>query len=136
MSANQFKVLLVDDSEAINEMNRYFFEQSVENIEIVIAKNGKEALTIIKNKDNLKLPDLVMLDLKMPVLDGFEFLTQLEELDLLKKENLNVILLTTSMNPEDAERIKKYSFVRNYLVKPLSMRQVSYIVTTHLNTVA
>lgn len=128
-------ILLIDDSEAINEMNAYFFNQAIADVEIITAKNGKEALAILENPDNKKLPDLVLLDLKMPVFDGYEFLEYLSSVEFAYKDQLNVILLTTSMNPEDKKRISKFSFVTNYLVKPLSMKQVGSLVSTYLTTV-
>ena len=60
MIDSKTKILLIDDSEAINEMNSYFFRQNIENVEILTAKNGKEALAIIENPDSEKLPDLVL----------------------------------------------------------------------------
>tara|TARA_B110000503_G_scaffold130331_1_gene203597 strand:+ start:3525 stop:3863 length:339 start_codon:yes stop_codon:yes gene_type:complete len=89
------------------------------NVEIETAKNGKEALAIIENPDS-KLPDLILLDLKMPVFDGYEFLEYLNSIEFTHKDHLNVILLTTSMNPEDKTRILKFKFVSSYLIKPLS----------------
>lgn len=126
------KVLLVDDSEAINVMNSYFFRKCSSDLEIVVARNGKEALAVLEHPDHSILPDLVILDLKMPVLDGLEVLEYLDSVEFDFQGSLKIILLSTSMNPDDAKRIQKYPFVINYLVKPLSMVQVSSIVETHL----
>lgn len=126
------KVLLVDDSEAINVMNSYFFRKCSSDLEIVVARNGKEALAILEHPDHSMLPDLVILDLKMPVLDGFEVLAYLNSVEFDFQGSLKIILLSTSMNPDDANQIEKYPFVINYLVKPLTMSQVFSIVSTHL----
>jgi CheY-like chemotaxis protein len=126
------KVLLVDDSEAINVMNSYFFRKCSSDLEIVVARNGKEALAILERPDHLLLPDLVILDLKMPVLDGLEVLEYLDSAEFNFQDSLKIILLSTSMNPEDTRRIEKYPFVINYLVKPLSLDQVNLIVSNHL----
>ena len=132
MINSKVKILLIDDSDAINEMNAYFFRKCLINVEIQIAKNGKEALAIIENPDNSELPDLILLDLKMPVFNGFEFLEYLNSIEFSYKDQLNVILLTTSMNPDDKKRIEEFPFVSNYLIKPLSIKQVENIVSTHL----
>jgi CheY-like chemotaxis protein len=126
------KVLLVDDSEAINVMNSYFFRKCSSDLEIVVARNGKEALAVLEHPDHSILPDLVILDLKMPVLDGLEVLEYLNSVEFDFQGSLKIILLSTSMNPDDAKQIEKYPFVINYLVKPLSMNQVVSIVSTHL----
>ncbi|MFT6167535.1 MAG: CheY-like chemotaxis protein [Vicingaceae bacterium] len=127
------KILLIDDSQAINEMNAYFFRKSMNNVEIETAKNGKEALAIIENPDS-KLPDLILLDLKMPVFDGYEFLEYLNSIEFTYKDHLNVILLTTSMNPEDKTRILKFKFVSNYLIKPLTIDKANNIVLGYQKT--
>tara|TARA_B110001469_G_C9596751_1_gene296331 strand:- start:400 stop:795 length:396 start_codon:yes stop_codon:yes gene_type:complete len=126
------KVLLVDDSEAINVMNSYFFRKCSSDLEIVVARNGKEALAILEHPDHSLLPDLVILDLKMPVLDGLEVLEHLDSAEFNFQGSLKIILLSTSMNPEDTRRIEKYPFVISYFVKPLSMAQVNLIVSNHL----
>ena len=125
------RILLIDDSQAINEMNSYFFKKSLKDIEIETAKNGKEALAVIENPDK-KLPDLILLDLKMPVFDGYDFLEYLNSIEFNYKDQLNVVLLTTSMNPEDKRRISEFKFVSNYLIKPLSISQANEIVTYYM----
>jgi len=126
------EILLIDDSESINEMNSYFFRQILHDVEIITAKNGKEGLAILENPDRLKLPDLVFCDLKMPVFDGYEFLNYINSKEFTFKDELKVVLLTTSMNQDDKERIREFSFVSNYMIKPLSMKLVNHIVSTHL----
>ena len=126
------KVLLVDDSEAINVMNSYFFRKCSSDLEIVVARNGREALAILEHPDHSILPDLVILDLKMPVLDGLEVLEYLNSVEFDFQDSLKIILLSTSMNPDDAKQIEKYPFVKKYLVKPLSMSHVVSIVSAYL----
>lgn len=134
MSNNKVKLLLVDDSSSINEMNKYFFEKSLPGVMIQTSRNGQEALNYLGTIGEEENPDLIVLDLKMPVVDGLEFLETLritrseEELDRTK-----VILLSTSMNPEDKRKVKQYSFVVEYFVKPLSIYQVKSIVEEYLS---
>ena len=132
MTSENFKILLIDDSDAINEMNAYFFKECMDDVEIVTAKNGKDALAILENPDSIKTPDLVLLDLKMPVFDGYEFLEYLSVIESSVQDQLKVVLLTTSMNPKDKERISKFPIVLDYLAKPLTMNKVSELVNTYL----
>lgn len=136
MTSKNFKILLIDDSDAINEMNAYFFRESIDDVEILTAKNGKDALAIIENPDSNELPDLVLLDLKMPVFDGYEFLEYLSSIEFSYQDQLKVVLLTTSMNPKDKERISKFPIVLDYLVKPLTMNKVSELVNAYLKAQA
>lgn len=126
-----FKVLLIDDSEAINEMNRYFFNKSNPDIEVNSKMDGQKALSYLTEVEQEEFPDLILLDLRMPLLDGFEFLTKMQDEYNSIYQKLNVVLLTTSMNPEDEKRIRKFNCVSNYMIKPLSLRQVSYLLATN-----
>jgi CheY-like chemotaxis protein len=87
MSDNQKKkIMLVDDDNAIRQL--YVFELSTRNFEVVEAKDGKEALTKVRQEK----PDLILLDMVMPEMDGLGFLTELkQDLDL---KNVPVIMLT------------------------------------------
>ncbi|MDH3682001.1 MAG: response regulator [Acidimicrobiia bacterium] len=95
------KVLLVEDEEADAELTRRALDHASLDVELAVAKNGAEAVQAIRTYG----PDsvhLVLLDLKMPVFDGHQFLEQVgEEFDL---DDLNIMVLTTSTNETDRER--------------------------------
>ena len=112
------KVLLVDDSEATNHLNKYLLQKLNICEEIVIATNGKKALDYVQQ--NLEsLPDLILLDINMPVMDGFEFLDAIKPFEKKLNETVIIVLLTTSMINKDREKAKQYSYVRDYVIKPL-----------------
>lgn len=130
----KYSVMLIDDSDAINEMNKYFFQKCNSEVDINAYTNGAEALEKLQGVDLKNFPDLILLDLKMPVLDGFEFLEKVK-LELPNVyDRMKVILLTTSMNKEDETKMRQFECVQDYLVKPLTFRQVSYMVATQLST--
>lgn len=93
-----------------------------------IFKNGKEAYDELSHhiKYNEELPDLILLDLNMPIMDGWEFLEVFSELKYEKQ--ISVIILTSSINPEDAERAKSYKVVKDFLSKPLTMDKLDSIL--------
>lgn len=95
------KVLLVEDQPADIELTRRAFELADIDVDLTVAKNGAEALMALRTY-GLSSTDLVLLDLKMPVLDGHEFLEEVgAEFDM---EQLNVVVLTTSSSDADRER--------------------------------
>ncbi|HYG04342.1 MAG TPA: response regulator, partial [Chryseosolibacter sp.] len=95
-----------------------------------VAKNGEEAieyLSGIKSAD--ARPDVVLLDLNMPKMNGIEFLTKIREWDQWK--TLKIFILTTSEEKEDREQTKKLG-VSGYIVKPLKLNNPSSIDSFNL----
>ena len=94
----------------------------------LVFHNGKEAY------DNLraiilageKLPDLILLDLNMPIWDGWHFLDEFTQIPIEKPVTLYIV--TSSIDPEDTERAKSYEIVSNYLVKPIKMDDLKKIM--------
>ncbi|GLB53463.1 response regulator [Neptunitalea chrysea] len=82
-------------------------------------KNGEIALGHLKNeyKAGADLPDLILLDINMPVMDGWQFLDALRSLNF---PNLTIYLLTSSVDPADITRAKTYKMLSGYLTKPLT----------------
>jgi CheY-like chemotaxis protein len=122
------KILLVDDDAAANYLSKELLESLHAAKEIEIAENVLRALKMISQED---CPDIVFLDIKMPGLDGFDFLDKLKKLTLSK--NVKIVMLTSSLRPEDKLRAFSYKAVVDYLEKPLTPEKVQMIATTFLN---
>lgn len=95
----------------------------------LIFHNGKEALdrlsAIINNGENL--PELILLDLNMPVMDGWEFLDEFTKIPAPQK--ITIYIVTSSIDPADVERAKQYDDVNNYLVKPVTVNTLKEILS-------
>ncbi len=87
----------------------------------MIFHNGKEALTNLKSiiSAGEKLPDIMLLDLNMPIMDGWQFLEEFTKIKTDKK--ITIYIITSSVDPADVERAKEYESVTNYLVKPITL---------------
>lgn len=92
--------------------------------------NGQEALNYIKEniETNRELPDLILLDINMPVMDGWEFLEEISQIE--KVQNIPVVMLTSSIDSEDEERSKTFKNVIGYYYKPLSKDNLNKIMMT------
>jgi CheY-like chemotaxis protein len=121
---NRHSVLLVDDSEVDNLINERIIKNSGVDIDVHVTVNGEEALRFIKkilsNKNHDLLPDYIFLDINMPVMDGFEFLNEIEQIDKAAVERCKVIILTSSENPEDLKKAQTYKSVFSFVTKPLN----------------
>ncbi|OGU30183.1 MAG: hypothetical protein A2057_05810 [Ignavibacteria bacterium GWA2_35_9] len=115
-------VMLVDDDHNDN----FFHEREIKKTNptiIVIKKNtGLEALEYLQSKkENIDmLPDLIFLDINMPGMNGWDFLQEYERLDKELQSRVIIIMLTTSDNDDDVARAKAWSFVSDYITKPLT----------------
>jgi len=114
-------ILLVDDDSINNFINRKLLEKMDVAEEIKIVNNGEEGIKCLYDhcfKTKMS-PELILLDINMPVMDGFEFINTFNELQFQNKNEVTIAVLTTSSNPKDRDKMEKLG-VRNYLSKPLT----------------
>lgn len=125
--------LLVDDDEATNFINELLIEELNFTEKLLTAQNGKEALDLIRElcrKEAGLLPELILLDINMPVMDGFDFLDAFQALDCPDKKNTRIVMLTTSLHRKDIEKVKDAG-VAGFLNKPLTIAALEEILRTH-----
>jgi CheY-like chemotaxis protein len=127
MATDQFKynsVMLIDDNEIDNLINQKMIESASLSKHIFSHTGAKSAIEFLRNvekvKDTTMLPDMIFLDIDMPLMDGFQFLEEFEKLTEKTKKHCRIVMLTSSINPQDVNRAKKYPYVQQYLNKPLT----------------
>ncbi len=98
-----------------------------------IYNNGAEALTglrdIIKSGNNI--PDLILLDLNMPIMDGWQFLDEFVKIENSKKITLYIV--SSSIDPADTQKAKEYEQITDFILKPITKDALTEIVNT-INT--
>ncbi|MDO1451338.1 response regulator [Rhodocytophaga aerolata] len=125
-------ILLVDDDKATNFANRLLLEDMDVTEKIMVALNGKEAIEIIgKACLTGSCPELILLDVNMPVMNGFEFLEAYSKLDIAQKQSVVILMLTTSLNPKDVDRLKQAP-IQGFLNKPLTEQMVSELLQKYI----
>lgn len=96
--------------------------------EITNAMNGEEAITFINSITNEdKKPQLIFLDLNMPVMGGWEFLDLFNDSNYYHLNNTKVIILTSTIDPEDIKKSKTYPNVIEFLSKPITVEMLNYL---------
>ncbi len=123
-------ILLVDDSRATNFIHEIVIRET-ELVEVIsIVENGLEALEYLQDDSNMR-PDLILLDINMPKMNGWEFLEKYEILDKHLKAEVILVMLTTSMNPRDESRASRFSEVSGFENKSLSKDKFKGIVAKY-----
>lgn len=121
-------ILLVDDDEITNFINLNLLEDMQIASRIEITTNGKEALQFLEdNFQEVSCPELILLDINMPMLDGFEFLEQFHKLELKDKDRTKMVALTTSNNPKDIKKLQNYG-VNDLINKPLTKEKLEKLI--------
>ena len=124
---------LVDNDQTANHLNQLLLKCLGVADELLTATNGQEALNLLLAHCQ-DAPDgravLVPLDVKMPVMDGSAFLEAHENLFLLQKQAITIVMLTTLLHPLDVDRAKKLN-TAGFLNKPLTEERVNEVLGTH-----
>ena len=113
-------LLIEDDMIEVMKLNRVIASLQLDH-KIIEANNGEEALAILDQKD--KKPDIILLDLNMPKLNGIDFLSILKNNEVFKK--IPAIVLTTSSNSKDVLECYKIG-IAGYILKPLKYEEYVY----------
>jgi two-component SAPR family response regulator len=128
---NYHKVLIVDDS----RIDRFLAEKIISKHsfaeEIVSVDSAKGALDYLTNytEDDQALPDLIFLDINMPEMNGFEFLEKYKELPENIKRKCIIIMLSSSLHPEDKEFALQSPYVCQFLNKPLTKQKLEDVAS-------
>jgi CheY-like chemotaxis protein len=127
-------ILLVDDDKITNFLNQLLLNDLGIAQQVLTAENGQDALHIIQEQcKNDSCPALILLDVNMPVMNGFEFLEAYEALDFANKQSIIVIMLTTSLHPRDVKRLTGMP-IQGFLNKPLTKAMVEELIQKHFST--
>lgn len=123
MNAYKYKnVLLIDDNHIDNLINRKILDNANYAENITVIDSPREAFDFVREslETGENIPEVIFLDLRMPVMSGFEFLKSLIELPNLKPDLFKIFVLSSSLDPKDIKRIKENHLVSRFIGKPLT----------------
>lgn len=119
------KLLIVDDDKVSTHITTWVANKSGIFEDVRSVSNGREALDIFQLVNNNKLAalDFILLDLDMPVMNGFAFIESIRGLTFPNKNNMSIIVLTSSAKPADIQRARSLA-IEHYLLKPLKLNDL------------
>ena len=130
MYKTKANVLLIDDDSIYQFVACKTLEATGFSNKIKVCSNGEEAFRFLEAnmKNAEELPDVILLDVNMPVMNGWQFLDIYQPLIPGFAKDIQVFLVTSSINDEDREFSKRYTCVQDYIVKPLAKEKIAQIL--------
>ncbi|MBP9925176.1 MAG: response regulator [Cyclobacteriaceae bacterium] len=115
-------VLLVDDNDTDNFISKRIIEITKFAKRVEVKSSGKGALDYLKEHQNNSenIPNIIFLDINMPIVDGFVFLYEFEKFNELVRSKCKVIILSSSDNKRDIDKIVNNNHVIKFITKPLT----------------
>ena len=122
MNINKSVVCLIDDDEVYQFIFRRQVEISNLASQVVVFSNGQKGFDyLLKSlKTSAAFPKYIFLDINMPIMDGWQFLEEFSALESTITQNVQIYLVTSSIDERDIEKANKFINVKEYLVKPIS----------------
>ncbi|MFB6457342.1 response regulator [Chitinophaga sp. Hz27] len=122
-------IFIVDDDPIHQQIAKIMIERQGISNNIRVFSDAQEVLDYFRENTNNPdaLPDLILLDLNMPVMDGWEFLDEYAGFQTALPKSVKIFVLTSSIDEKDKERVRSYKFVSGYLTKPLSKEIISHL---------
>jgi len=126
MTPNKLTCIIDDDTVYVNLVKKLIQLKKLCE-KVLVFENGKEALEFFKKANDM--PDLILLDINMPVMNGWEFLEEFNPINKKSKKEPSLYVVSSSINPIDSKKAKSIECVRDYISKPISMKSFEKLFT-------
>lgn len=122
---------IIDDDDIYLNLIKRVIETKKLCENLIIFKNGKQSLdyfeSLLQNLNEGEVPDIILIDLNMPIMDGWEFVEQFTKIKNRFNKLITLYIVSSSINPADIDRAKSLNSIKDYLVKPIVINQLETI---------
>lgn len=126
MEFGSIHICLIDDDEIQNFINEKIIQRFIPSSQVTKFLNGQAAIDDIKS-GKLK-PDVILLDINMPMMNGWDFMDIVEGEQLLAGKQTKIYILSSSKDPSDIEKMKEYSSLLGFFHKPLTQTNLQSLI--------
>ncbi|RCW92790.1 response regulator [Winogradskyella arenosi] len=127
---NHFNICVIDDDDIYQFTITKILSSIKMNKKILLFSDGEEALDFMI--DNLysdsELPDVIFLDINMPIMDGFQFMEEYVKLKPKLNKEITIYMVSSSVDPVDIAKAKSISDISDYIIKPIKVKQLKAIM--------
>lgn len=112
---------IIDDDAIFIYGTKKIMEKIDFSDEIIVFNNGQEAMEGLKllAAQGKELPNVIFLDINMPIMDGWEFLEDFVKIPNNNRQNVTIYIISSSIDPLDIQKVQLYGLVNNYILKPI-----------------
>ena len=122
--------ILVDDDDIFNMLHREILKRLIENVSIEVFKSGQEVITYLQSTSDTPV-DLIFLDIRMPVMGGFEVLEAMTAMGSDRFKNTRIYVLSSTLDDRDLQRAKEMPLVTDFIGKPMSFETMRSILANN-----
>jgi CheY-like chemotaxis protein len=125
----KINILLIDDDPLFIFLTKKIINSTGYSTAIYECGDGQEGIEFVNGSlaNNTTLPDLIFLDLNMPISDGWEFLEEYAKIEFSVREKIDVYVVSSSISPHDFERSKAFNVVKDFMIKPLDKKKLAEV---------
>lgn len=122
------KICIIDDDPIYQLVTKKIIEKSSYFPIVDSFTNGLEAISHFKN--SASLPEVILLDIEMPIMDGWDFLTEITAIREQFNTNTNIYIVSSSIAKEDKEKALTYDVIKGFISKPVTISKIEKIANT------
>ena len=122
---------IIDDDSIYVNLVKKIIETKKLCDNLLVFNNGKDGIdyfeSILQNLEHNDIPEIILLDINMPVMDGWEFIERFTKIQNKFKKRITLYVVSSSINATEIEKAKSLSSVENYLVKPVNIDELEAV---------